>query len=140
MTQTRLQHLRAYQAMNAAPSRPSLSNRDKSRYYVSNGPKSVCWACLNEHDSTTCQHKRCYRCAKPGHESAQCTSVEYCDHCGQNGHSQASQCYRQVYNMGLDPRQHEEVQCYVCGEMGHISCHAAQRAHRSPHKRRRDDY
>jgi len=115
-------HLEAYQAIYATTTRVSAGGREKARYYVSNAIKSACWACLNQHESSTCTQKRCYRCAKPGHEVAQCQATEYCGFCGQAGHMSANQCFRQVYNMGLDPRQHEEVQCMVCGEMGHINC------------------
>ncbi len=134
------QHLEAYQSLYSTTSRVSMNGREKARYFLSNDPKLVCWACLGQHDSGSCTLKRCYRCAKPGHEMALCESTDYCGFCGQRGHSRSSQCYRQVYNMGLDPRQHEEVQCISCRELGHIDCKRLP-THTADRGRKRDrDY
>lgn len=116
-------HLAAYQELYAAPAQASFgSQKFRPRYYAMEGSRTVCWACLGDHESTACVQKRCYRCAKPGHESSQCQSENYCGNCGGTGHSIPFQCFKQVYNMGLDPRSHEEVQCILCGKFGHINC------------------
>ena len=129
-------HLAAYLASHGNSARVSVTTRPNSRYYLSEGPKIVCWACLGEHESTNCTQKRCYRCGRPGHESQQCVSDEYCGFCGGAGHVLSSQCYRQVYNAGLDPRLHDEVLCYNCGELGHVNCFKRKVVR---HKRMRSD-
>lgn len=115
-------HLAAYYAAHGNSARVSITTKANARYYLADGPRTVCWACLGDHESMNCTQKRCYRCAKPGHESQQCVSQDFCGFCGGAGHTLANQCYRQVYNLGLDPRLHEEVLCYVCGKLGHINC------------------
>ena len=122
-------HLSAYQELYSTNSRGSFGGgKGKSRYYLSDGPRAVCWACLGEHESTTCVQKRCYRCSQPGHESSQCRSQEYCGFCGSMGHTKPAQCFKQVYNMGLDPRSHSDIQCILCGQVGHVNC-SNERSH-----------
>ena len=133
-------HLTAYQEVYPSSSRGSFGGgKGRGRYYITDGPRQLCWACLGEHESTTCIQKRCYRCAQPGHESAMCRSQEFCGFCNGSGHSKPFQCFRQVYNMGLDPRLHEEVQCIVCGLMGHINCHNQKAREARAPKRTRDE-
>lgn len=117
-------HLTAYQSL--FPTASKKSAKSNARYFLSDSYRPVCWACLGEHESIHCSQKRCYRCAKAGHESSQCRSTEFCDYCTSSGHSVASKCYQRVYEAGLDPRQHSNIQCLSCGEIGHMNCTAAK--------------
>ena len=131
-------HLKAYQELYPSSGRSSTgTDKGRSRYFLNDGPKPVCWACLGEHESTSCVQKRCYRCAKPGHESNQCRSQAACRMCSSMGHSQSHQCFLHVYNAGLDPRLHSRVHCLACGDVGHINCSSVYKNERETRKRRR---
>jgi hypothetical protein len=130
LNMTRHLHLETYQEIYCAPptalqKRPNLG----ARYYLSDKPSQVCWACLGDHESTMCSQKRCYRCAKPGHEGDMCGSREYCGKCNSPGHSELSQCPMHQYNLGLNPEGHSLVQCLACGAMGHINCKSTRGSH-----------
>lgn len=135
---TENRHLVAYQEVY--PTAARLPGKNRNRYFLTDTAKSVCWACLGEHESISCAFKRCYRCAQPGHESGQCRSTEFCDYCNSSGHSSAKHCYLRAYQMGMDPRSHDTIQCIACGEMGHMNCAVrAEQPRVGSFKRRRSD-
>ena len=115
-------YLEAYLASSTSSSGlVSSRGRAGSRYYV-NESSSACWACAGNHDSFSCDRKRCFKCAEPGHESKDCDSKPFCQTCSYFGHSNASECPRSQYLAGLDVRVQSSVTCMRCGELGHMCC------------------
>jgi len=80
---------------------------------------AVCWVCGLEHDSGTCPHKRCFFCAKLGHESRACPDRQLvCQHCKLRGHT-SLQCPTLA---SQEPKFFGASRCMRCGAMGHVIC------------------
>ncbi|KAK3742919.1 hypothetical protein QZH41_004493 [Actinostola sp. cb2023] len=53
------------------------------------GQRQTCRKCYStEHFARDCPNVQCYRCKEMGHVSRNCLQEEYCDRCGQSGHTE----------------------------------------------------
>lgn len=87
--------------------------------------KKPCFVCGSlEHNAKQCTKGRdCFICKKEGHRAKDCPeknagsqTLKFCLKCGENGHDMFS-C-----RGNYCPDDLKEIQCYVCGEVGHLCC------------------
>eukprot|EP00898_Chlorokybus_atmophyticus_P004223 jgi/Chlat1/4801/Chrsp31S04790 len=76
------------------------------------------------HQKQDCPYGLCFRCKKPGHQARDCSSraalsvdERLCICCGRSSHT-----YRECSFKYLQ-KDLAQVECYICGERGHLACH-----------------